>query len=276
VAASRNARRPRFTLALLILTSITLLSLDTSNVGPIDSVRRAVVSVTSPVRGFVGDVVSPIGDAWTSAFRAGDLEQENEELREEVERLRGELASEDSAAATLEQLMDEVDIPYVANLETITGRVVGGPVANTGATLQIDKGAGSGVREGMVAITSGGLVGSVELAAPRVSSIRLVTDPGFRVGVRVDEVLLGVATGHGAGNLLEVELSNDPNHPVERGAIVTTSGLRRSRFPAGVPIGRVVEVRVSDDALTQQLQVEPLASLDALGFVTIVLWEPPA
>lgn len=275
MAPARSARRPRFTLALLILTSITLLSLDHSGVGPLDSARRAVLSVTSPVRGFVGDVLSPVGGLWTRATSSGDLAKENERLRAEVEELRGELAREDSAAATLEQLLDEVDIPYVSSLDTVTARVVGGPVANTGASLEIDKGSAAGIREGMAVISSGGLVGSVDVAAPRRSTIRLITDAGYRVGVRVDETLLGICVGQGAGELLRVELSVDASNPVLEDMVITTSGLERSLFPPGIPIGRVTSVSIAEDGLTQFALVEPLADLEAAGFLNAVLWVPP-
>ncbi len=274
MAATRRTRRSRFTLALLILTSVTLISLDYGGFGPLESARRAVLSFTSPAREAVGGVLAPVGDLWQGAFGYGDLEAENERLRAELEAERGEAAAQESAARTLELLLDEVDIPFAGSIDTVTARLVGGPVANTGGTIEIDKGSSAGIRGGMAVITSGGLVGSVERAAPRRSAIRVVTDAGFRIGVRIDESLLGVATGQGADEPLLVEMSNDPTRPIEEGMVVTTSGLERSLFPAGIPIGRVVEVSVDEDGLTQILRVEPLADLASLGFLNVMLWEP--
>lgn len=274
MAATRRTRRSRFTLALLILTSVTLISLDYGGFGPLDGARRAVLSFTSPVRDAVGGGLEPVGDVWQGAFSYDELERENERLRRRLEALRGEEAAQESAARTLEQLLDEVDIPFAGGIDTVTARLVGGRVANTDATVDIDKGSGAGIREGMAAITSGGLVGSVERAAPRRSTIRLLTDPGFRIGVRVDEALLGVTTGQGAGEPLLVDLSVDPTHPIEEGMVITTSGLERSLFPAGIPIGRVASVSTDEDGLTLHLRVAPLADLDALGFINVMLWEP--
>ena len=47
--STRRSGRTRFTILLLVLTAITLLTLDGRGFGPIDSARSAVLSVLSPV-----------------------------------------------------------------------------------------------------------------------------------------------------------------------------------------------------------------------------------
>lgn len=274
MATSRTVRRSRFTLVLLILTSVTLLSLDVTGFGPLDGVRRGVISVTSPVRSFFGDILSPVGDAWSGAFDGGELEKENERLRQEVAELRGQVAEEESARATLEQLLTEVDIEFVGAIDTVVARIVAGPVGNTVSTREIDKGSKSGIRDGMAVVTGGGLIGSVDLSTPSRSVVRLVDDAGFRLGVRVDEQILGVVSGQGPGELLEGNLSFDSTRPVEKGMLVTTSGLERSLFPPGLPVGEVVSATIAEDGLTQVVEVELFADLEALGFVNVMLWEP--
>ncbi len=58
------------------------------------------------------------------------------------------------------------------------------------------------------------------------------------------------------------------------GDVVTTSGVDRSIFPAGIPVGTVTAADLSPDQLTKVLTVTPLADMSRLAFVKVLLWEP--
>ena len=49
MAISRRTSRSRFTLVLLVLTSLTLLTLDFRGFGPIDRARNAMLDALAPV-----------------------------------------------------------------------------------------------------------------------------------------------------------------------------------------------------------------------------------
>ncbi|HEY6533176.1 MAG TPA: hypothetical protein VIY72_12775, partial [Acidimicrobiales bacterium] len=89
--STRRSGRTRFTILLLVLTAVTLLTLDGRGFGPIDSARSAILSALAPVGDAASAVVEPIGNAWDSAFRQSDLQAENERLREDNDRLQGEV-----------------------------------------------------------------------------------------------------------------------------------------------------------------------------------------
>jgi cell shape-determining protein MreC len=55
---------------------------------------------------------------------------------------------------------------------------------------------------------------------------------------------------------------------------VTTSGVSRSAFPPDIPVGRVTEVSAAADQLSLVLSIDPLADLDRLTLVRVLLWEP--
>ena len=142
-----------------------------------------------------------------------------------------------------------------------------------GFTVDIDKGASAGVRVGMPAVTSAGLVGRVVDVAPGRSRIRLISDPEFELGVRLAGVeAVAIARGTGRGQNLVVSEGIDINTPVEVGMLVTTSGIDRSVYPPDVPVGLVAEVQV-DPGLNQVLFVQPAATLERLSFVTILLYD---
>jgi rod shape-determining protein MreC len=275
VAISRRSGRSRFTLILLILTSATLLTLDYRGFGPLESARDSVLSALAPVKDVVGDATSPVSDAWNGAFHYGDLEAENEELREQLRTLEGERFDAARDTETLRRMLGEVNIPYVGDNPKQLAEVVSGPVGNFDNTIEIATGSDDGVAEGMSVVSSSGLVGIVERVTSDRSEVLLVTAPDFEVGVRLTRSAdAAVAFGQGQGRPLTVE-GVPAEVAVQRNELVTT-GVDRSRYPAGIPVGLVSSTEVLDGELDRELFVEPIAHLNDLHFVTVILWLPDA
>jgi rod shape-determining protein MreC len=273
--STRRGGRARFTLILLILTSITLLTLDFRGFRPLDSVRSAVLDAFQPVGDFASDTFAPVGDAWNGAFDYGDVERENEALRQRIDELEGQITSGDVAKQSLQQLLEQVDIPFVGDIPTVGARVVSGAVANFDATIEIDKGENAGIKEGMAVVTGRGFIGRVVATSPDRSVIQLLSSGRFAVAFSiVGTNVLGDATGVGDGTRLRA--TTDGDRVVLPGQILVTSGLERARYPQGLPIGTVLDVRSDDGSLEQELEVQMLADLTDLTFVSVVLWEPPA
>ncbi len=84
MALSRRSARPRFVLLLLILTAITLITLDqrSGGHGALDRVRGSVRDAYTPVERSVRDALSPVGDFLHEVIHYGDLKAENARLRE--------------------------------------------------------------------------------------------------------------------------------------------------------------------------------------------------
>ena len=279
VALPNPTGRSRYTLVVLILASVTLLTLDFRGFGPLQSTRDGAVDVFNPVRSAAETVFDPVADAWSSVFGDDVTAGENEELRAEVERLRGQLISNANADRLLQDVLAELDIDYVGNLDRVIAQVVSGPVGNfDDFDVEIDKGTADGLLEGMPVMSNGGLIGRVVEAGGTRSRVRLVSDPEFTVGVRLlsqgEDGDLALARGGGLGNPLIVTERIDPLTDVSVGELVVTSGIDRSRYPGGIPIGVVTDVRLDEGALEQVLTVQPAAELATLGFVSVILFEP--
>ena len=79
---------------LLVLTAITLLSLDLSSFGPLGTAQRLVRDLLHPITEVAGAIVSPFSDAWNAVFDYDDLEAQNRLLTERIQQLEGnELAA---------------------------------------------------------------------------------------------------------------------------------------------------------------------------------------
>jgi len=280
----RRSGRSRLTILLLVLTSVTVLTLDFRGVGFLGDARRAVGSALSPLQGAAEFVATPFQNTWNGITTYDELSAENEELRRRIDELEGEVSRNADIAVQYEELVEQVDIPWVGELSTATARVVHQPASSFSHVIGIDKGADAGVREGMPVVVGGGdnvggLVGKVVDVGARQASVQLVSDPEFRVGVRlVTSQRFGTASGQGAGRDLRIDTGIEPG---ERDAdipsleIVTTSGIDdRSSFPASIPVGKVTRTREANGGLTLEVFAEPLADLDELSYVTVVLTTP--
>ena len=270
--ASRTGRS-RLTLLFLVLISVTLVTLDVRNVGPFERTKDAVGTVLDPVLAGARRAGRPVGDAWQAATEFDDLERENERLRAELEAQRGQALADANAAAVLREVLTELQIPYVTDIPSATARVIRHLGNFPGFTVDVDKGSRSGVQVGMPAVTSAGLVGRVVEVGPGRSSIRLISDPEFELGIRLaGSEDVAIARGTGRGQPLVVSEGIGVGVPVQPGTLVTTSGVDRSVYPPDVPVGIVVAVQV-DPGLNQVLFVQPTATLDVLNFVTILLYD---
>jgi rod shape-determining protein MreC len=280
----RRSGRSRLTILLLVLTSVTVLTLDFRGVGFLGDARRAVGSALSPLQGAADFVATPFQNTWNGITTYDELAEENEALRNQLEQLEGEVARNADVAVQYDELVSQVNIRWVGALSTATARVVQQPASSFSHVIGIDKGTGAGIRVGMPVVVGdgdglGGLVGRVVDVGAGSASVQLVTDPDFRVGVRmVTSQRLGTASGQGAGRDLLIDTGIEPGEDaadIPSLEIITTSGFDdRSSFPASIPVGKVTRTRPANGGLTLEVFAEPLADLDQLSFVSVVLTTP--
>ncbi len=270
MAAPRPTGVPRPTLLILIAAALTLLTLQYRGVEPLGAFQRGVRDVIEPLRSVTDRVVSPARSVWNGLLDYDDLRAENERLADELARMRGRRLSAEADDELLKRLLGEVDIDF-AGLETVVVRILGTPPGNFAThTIEVDKGSDDGLAEGMPVVTGAGLVGRLESVDRARSVVRLATHPEFRVGVRLvgsqDE---GLARGGGRTGFLVIDAGVRADAVVEAGEVVVTSG-GRSRFPADIPVGRVLDPGGGSD-FQREIIVEPSASLENLSFLNVLL-----
>jgi rod shape-determining protein MreC len=274
----RNGGRSRLTIALLVFTSLALLTLDFRDSQIVQSMRSTAGTIFSPLRGAAETVSEPFTNAWNGVTDYGDLKSENDRLREELAELEGDEVLNADAAEQLAELMALNDLEWVGDIPTVTAQVRSGSPSNFSHTLDISKGSDDGIKVGMPVVNGAGLVGRVVLVTGSRSTVQLITDPEFAVGIKLlPSQVTGTARGQGRGEDLIVDsnLESDSEDLPEPGTALTTSGLELSLFPDSIPVGKVRSVEESGGGLTLDLVVRPMADTERLAFVRVLLWEPP-
>jgi rod shape-determining protein MreC len=276
LAVYRRPARSRFTLLLLVLTSITLLTLDYrgSGSGVIGTVKNGVRDAFAPVQRTSDRVFAPVGDFVGGILHYGDLEAENERLRDEISDMRGDVYRADDADRERRALLDQLDLPLPDDIPRVDARVVSTSPSNFAFTVEIDKGTGAGIATGMPVVTGAGLVGRITDVSRNRAVVQLLTDKEFSVGIRLGETGdVGVANGTGSLHSMTLDLI-DPQTAVDDGAVVVTSGLQQSQFPPGYPVGKVTKKELRPNALQQDVTIEPVVDLERLTFLTVLQWNP--
>jgi rod shape-determining protein MreC len=161
-----------------------------------------------------------------------------------------------------------------AKYKSVRARIIGSALNNVDQTVRIGVGASSGIKKGMPVRTAAGLVGRVVEVFQTSSTVMLVTDADMSIGVRfglTGEV--AIARGQGRGDALRLELVA-LDATVAKGDVVVTSGLQNSRFPPGIPVGRVAAVRPG--SISQEVTIRPAVDLSRISFVRVLLRDAPA
>jgi cell shape-determining protein MreC len=79
--------------------------------------------------------------------------------------------------------------------------------------------------------------------------------------------------GGGIGRSLTVNLI-PPGTPIHKGEVLTTSGLPDLAYPPSIPVATITKFSSTSSATQESVTAEPLADLDQLAYVDVLLWEP--
>jgi cell shape-determining protein MreC len=72
---------------------------------------------------------------------------------------------------------------------------------------------------------------------------------------------------------MTVDTAIDIDAEVADGTGLVTSGVDRSAYPAGIPVGEVTSTRQGSGGLALDLVIEPLADIDNLSYVSVMRWQ---
>ena len=270
----RDSRRTRVVLALLILTSFTLITVDyrAGDGSALRGLRTAAATVFGPVQRAVTNLVRPIGNALATLGDLGGLKEDVDRLEAENADLKNQLHQIDDLRRENDELRRLNGLTARGGYKTVRCRVVGVGPDNFEWTATVDCGSRDGLKADQTVLNADGLVGKVVEVAPFTARVLLAVDPEFTViGRLAAHGSTGPVTGNGL-QPMEMQLL-DPAGRVSVGEAIVSQGVQGG-IVAGVPVGVVSSVSTERSVLTRRVLVKPFVRFTTLDVVAVVV-EPP-
>lgn len=226
----------------------------------------------SGIRRVLSVVVYPLQVAITSPFEGWDWLRESfrtrDALRADKTRLEQALQMAHFRLQRYDAMESEVRELRALRENTagVAHKFIVGDIMNVDldafrARVMVDKGARDGVFVGQAVLDEGGVFGQVSRVSELTCEVILISDATHAIPAQVNRNgLRTVVLGSGDPSHLRLPYVSTAADIV-KGDLLVTSGLG-GVFPAGYPVGTVIEVRRDPAASLAEVDVQPAAALD--------------
>ena len=250
------------------------------------------IKVLSPLENITARAISPIAGqlySVSSSLRVALSERTDKEellvilkdLQAEINQIKAENARLKSIEEENKKLRQYLKFSTKNEFNFVLANVISRGIfadpVNGQQSLIIDKGAANGLAPGLAAVNSEGIiVGKIAEVKENTAKIYLATGSNCKLAAAIQgrqeepgnkNKTMGIVEG----NLgLTINMNFVPQaEEIRVGDTAVTSGLEKS-IPAGLVIGRIVEVDKTSNEVWQKATIEPLISLDELTIVSVL------
>ncbi|MDH4185991.1 MAG: rod shape-determining protein MreC, partial [Nitrospira sp.] len=216
----------------------------------------------------VASIDAGIAARWQQYVALQGVWEENQQLRKDMERLRGQNNQLREAAAATERLTALLQFKEQTPSTMIAAQVIGRDTTNRFRALILNKGESDGIRPDMGVMTPAGVVGRVVKTTGATSVVLLITDPNNAIAGLIQRTRdEGIVEGaqQGLAKLKYVPLLST----LRDGDRVVTSGLVGD-FPRGLAIGTVTHIEKQEGALFQSAELMPEVDVDRVEEVLVI------
>jgi len=273
--ARGGGNRSRLLLVLLLVSSLFLITLDLRGVNLASSVRSGIATAFSPLESIASKIFSPIGNFTSDLKNFNQSKKKIEQLTKENDLLKSTQILDEDTVGQLSQLRNVLDLAGRGGYKVVAAKVINrGSSATFKQTITIDAGKSSGVDINMTVISDSGLVGVVKSVTSNSAIVLLMSDPTFKIGVRIAGTQsIGVVSGQGGSTYLLQLL--DATGEIKKGDVLVARGSQNGKpFVPGVPVGTVTTVQSNASSITQNADVIGVSNLERIGVVAVVTSSP--
>ena len=228
--------------------------------------------VLEPIQGGVSGLLGQVEDVTTVVRRMAELSRQNDQYREEIDRLQSEIARLRELEVENRDLRNLLGLKQRAGTgELVPVRVIARDPSPFVQAITVDRGSDDGVKEGMTIITWRGVVGRVSRVGPSSSKVLLITDTSSSISGRVqssDSRVTGIIKGRPEGGLVMQRIPQEES--LQMGETVVTSDFG-GLLPEGLVVGQIVQIRRKDVDVMQEAVIEPSADMKRLERLYVLL-----
>ncbi len=233
--------------------------------------RRVVVGIAGPIQEAVVAVVDGVASLWNGYIALWNTEREAEDLRDINRRLSRQIADQSLIEQENARLRRLLGFTRRVPLQYSPARVIATNILSQFRSITINTGRADGLSGNPAVVTEAGVVGRVIELHDRSARVLLMIDSNSSID--------GLVRRTGARGIIQGVSERDQlicqfafslrTEDVRAGDEIITSGLDQ-QFPAGLLLGRVVEVSRNDFGIFQEAKIEPAVDFSRLNEVLLV------
>jgi len=266
VRSPHGARRLALGLFICILAALFLFPNQSQSLldvldGPVGQVVRLPLEAISSLD-------QGISGMWHRYVSLQAVEEENRQLRQDIEWLRGQNSRLREEAAATERLASLLQFKEQALPTMVAAQVIGRDATNRYRSVILNKGDNDGIHPDMGVITPAGVVGRIVKTTSVTSVVLLITDSNNAIAGLIQRTRdEGIVEGTPQGR---VRLKYIPLlSAVQDGDRVVTSGLVGG-FPRGLAIGTITGIEKEEGALFQSAELALEVDVDRMEEVLVI------
>lgn len=274
-------KRAKFTLQskylLLILTGLCIVLMAVTFTTDLFTGMVARISgyVTIPFQTGISEIGGYLSDRSKDLAQIRDLQRQNQELREQIDRLTIEnntLTQEKYELNNLRSLY-QLDQEY-SEYEKVGARVIGMDGGNWFNTFIIDKGTDDGIALDMNVMSGSGLVGIVTETGANWAKVTAIIDDTINVPGMVlatgDRLIVSGDLELMSENTIRFSKLIDSEGKVKEGDKVITSNISTKYLP-GLLIGYITSMDADSNNLTHSGSITPAVDFEHMDEVLVIL-----
>lgn len=197
------------------------------------------------------------------------LVDENQQLREALLLAQVRVNRMSALTAQNERLKKLLDVQKELGLGVHLARLIDIDLDPFRHRIVIDAGSAQMIKVGQPVLDAFGVMGQIVEVLKNTSVALLITDPTHAIPVKVRRT--GLRTiAYGTGAIDRLRLPNIPiSSDIKVGDALVTSGLG-GRFPAGFPVGEIIEISNDESGMFAAAIAKPTAALNRSGEVLLL------
>ena len=196
----------------------------------------------------------------------GQLTQDILQLQQENDSMRTLLAQLTQDSSYTQKIQTDL----LAGEKLIPAHVISNSIKQKDNFITLDKGSKDGIRTEMGVVSGTGIVGITYLVSNHFSVVLPILNTHSNISCRLRGTNYFGSLKWSGGSPLQAYMDDIPRHArCKIGDVVETSGFS-SVFPAGIFVGKVIQINNSKDGLSYRLEVQLSTDLAKIRDVCIV------